>query len=122
MKIMMVEDDPIILRMYENLFMRLDIESMTAVDGALVLETIAYNRPDAIIMDVMMPNFNGLATLQDIKNDFRTQRIPVFMLSANDDEKIIKKALDLGAKRYLIKDQFEPQEVVDIIKTTIGKT
>lgn len=122
MKIMMVEDDPVILRMYENAFMRLDIESMTATEGTLVLETIMYDRPDAIIMDVMMPNFDGLKTLQDLKNDDHTTRIPVFMLSAYDDAETIQKALDLGAAHYFVKDKVDPQEVISTIKTTIGIT
>jgi CheY-like chemotaxis protein len=72
-------------------------------------------------MDVMMPNFNGLKALEELKSKPETQNIPVIMLSANDDDAIVQKALGLGAARYLFKDKLEPSQVIQIIKEVMAK-
>ncbi|MEK7594014.1 MAG: response regulator [Patescibacteria group bacterium] len=120
-KLLLVEDDPPIRRMYENAFEREGFEVQSAYDGTLVRETILNNPPDIVIMDVMMPNFDGIATLKDLKLNAKTSSIPVIMLSANDDPAVIKKALDLGAAHYLVKSNVEPSEVVAIIRIEAGK-
>src|SRR5260221_10225243 len=109
LRLMLVEDDPMIQRLYENLFARAGFAVMIANDGTIVKETILANQPDIIVMDVMMPNFNGLVTLKELKTNPKTASIPVVMLSAYSDPKLVKQALDLGAKRYLVKSEMEPK-------------
>lgn len=94
---------------------------MLANDGTIVYETALINRPDIIIMDVMMPNFNGLRSLEELKADGRTEKIPIIMLSAYSEDAIIKEALELGAARYLVKSEVEPKELIQIIKDTVKK-
>jgi two-component system, OmpR family, alkaline phosphatase synthesis response regulator PhoP len=120
-KIMIVEDDPSVRRMYERAFELAGFEVMLAKDGTIVYETILLNRPDVVIMDVRMPNFNGLTTLEELKSKARTQNIPVIMLSAYNDEAIIQKALDLGADKYLVKSEIEPKELVETIQSIVKK-
>lgn len=116
MKLMLVEDDPAIQRLYERAFMAEGFEVMLANDGTIVYETIRLHRPNIVVMDVMMPNFNGLKTLEELKSNYDTRGIPVVMLSANNDSDVVQKALQLGAVRYLFKDKLEPTEVVRIVK------
>ncbi len=120
-KLLLVEDDPPIRRMYENIFEHAGFQVSSAYDGTLVKETILNNPPDIVIMDVMMPNFDGITTLKELKIAPQTQDIPIIMLSANDDPAIIKKALDLGAAHYLIKSNVEPAEIVAMINLEAAK-
>ncbi|MEK7059735.1 MAG: response regulator [Patescibacteria group bacterium] len=120
-KLLLVEDDPPIRRMYENAFEIAGFQVASAYDGTLVAETILNNPPDIVIMDVMMPNFDGLDTLRELKINPKTSSIPVIMLSANDDPKVIDKALKLGAAHYLIKSNVEPADVIKIIKDEAAK-
>lgn len=108
-------------RMYANMFTRAGFTVVTANDGTIVLETILLHHPDVIVMDVMMPNFNGIATLKEIKADPKTATIPVIMLSAYNDELIVEKALHSGAKRYLVKSEVEPDELVKVVWSYVAK-
>lgn len=114
-KVLMVEDDVMVRRMYERAFAIEGMDFVTASDGTIVLESILLNRPDIIILDIMMPNFNGLETLRELKENKRTRNVPVIILSAHDDQRLIDQALQLGAKRYLIKNVVEPAQVIEII-------
>ena len=120
-RVMLVEDSPTVRRMYERAFGIAGFDIMLANDGTIVYETALINRPDIIIMDVMMPNFNGLRSLEELKADGRTEKIPIIMLSAYSEDAIIKEALELGAARYLVKSEVEPKELIQIIKDTVKK-
>jgi CheY-like chemotaxis protein len=113
---MLVEDDPLVQRLYERAFTSQGFDVTLAKDGTLVYETIRIHRPDIIVMDVMMPNFNGIETLEELKSNPDTRNIPIVMLSANDDPEIVKKALELGAVRFLFKDKVAIDQVVQTIK------
>jgi DNA-binding NarL/FixJ family response regulator len=119
-KLLLIEDDAVVRRMYDRTFAMAGFEVRTESDGTVVTETVELNRPDVIVMDVMMPNFNGLETLEDLKKNRKTQGVPVIMLSAYDDEKIVQKAMDLGAARYLVKNAVEPNQIVEIVKEVVG--
>lgn len=120
-KLLLVEDDPYMQRMYERAFTAAGFSVNIANDGTIVFETVKLDRPDIIIMDVMMPNFNGLVALEELKASPFSQQIPVIMLSAASDDATIQKALKLGAIKYLIKSQVEPNEIIQIINDIIGK-
>ena len=118
-KLLLVEDDAAIQRMYSKYFRFAGFEVITANDGTLVQETVELERPDIIIMDVMMPNFNGLDALRELKMRPNTRYIPVIMLSGNDDSALIQQALKLGAARYLIKSNTEPKNVAALAQELI---
>lgn len=119
-KLLIVEDDPMVRRMYDRAFAMEGFSIITAHDGTIVYETIKLNRPDIILLDVMMPNFNGIETLGELKEEWATHDIPVIMLSAYDDQEIIQKALSIGAARYLVKNEVEPKDIVAIIYEVLG--
>lgn len=119
-QVLLIEDDAVVRRMYERAFAMAGFVVTTESDGTVVTESVELSRPDIIVMDVMMPNFNGLETLEELKKNSKTQSVPVIMLSAYDDEKIVKKAMDLGASRYLVKNAVEPNQIVDIVREVTG--
>jgi twitching motility two-component system response regulator PilH len=114
-KLLLVEDNEFVQRMYDRVFKVAQFDVTTAVDGAAAIQLAKATLPDIIIMDVMMPKLNGLEALKVIKADSTTKNIPVIMLSAHDDESLMMQALSLGANRYLLKSSLEPDMIVNII-------
>lgn len=119
-KVLLIDDDDMIIRLYERALMKSGFNVSTARDGTIVAETIKYNRPDIILMDVMMPNFNGVNTLKELKSKPLTSNIPIVMFSAYDDKNLIKKTMDLGAVKYLLKSAYDPKEVANILHEVLG--
>ena len=120
-KLILVEDDPTIRRMYERAFVAAGFDVTTSDDGTIIADVAKLNPPDIILMDVMMPNFNGLEALKELKANVLTRGIPVIMLSAFDNADIVRRALQLGARYYLVKSAYEPQEIVNILNETIAE-
>lgn len=121
-KILLIDDDDMIIRLYDRALSGAGFNVSTARDGTIVAETIKYNRPDIILMDVMMPNFNGLNTLKELKSHPLTSGIPVVMFSAYDDKDLINKTLDYGAEKYLLKSAYDPKDVASILHGIIGSS
>lgn len=120
-KLIYVEDDPLLQRMYNLAFSDAGFDARLANDGTIVLETVLVNRPDVILMDVMMPNFDGLKTLKELKSHPKTSDIPVIMISAYDDKPLIDKAMKLGAERYIIKGTLTPVGLINVVKEAAGE-
>lgn len=115
-KILIVEDDPLISRMYQMMFGFEGYEVETAADGIEGLEKIRKNKPTIILLDVMMPNMNGLEVLDKIKLDPETKNIPVIMLTNLSDQQDAETALAKGAVKYIVKSDKEPREIANMVK------
>lgn len=120
-KLLLVEDNEFVQRMYGRAFKAANFDVTTATDGIMAVQMAQTTLPDIIIMDVMMPNMNGLDALKLIKNDDLTKNIPIIMLSAHDDESLMMQALNLGANRYLLKSSLEPEMIINIINGILTK-
>lgn len=87
----------------EYTFKKNNFEVFIARDGQEALDILQTEIPDIIILDVMMPNVDGYATLEEIKKDSKLKDCKVIFLSAKNKESDIQKGLDLGASAYLTK-------------------
>ena len=76
---------------------------LEAVDGEQALEIAAHEEPDLILLDILMPGLDGIATLQKLKADNRTRHIPVIMVTVLDLETQVSMCLDEGAIDYIAK-------------------
>ncbi len=119
-KILLVEDDPLIYRMYQKLFKLENFETELAEDGQQGLELITTFHPDIILLDVMMRNMNGIEMLTKLKAEPATAPIPVIILTNLADMRIAQMALEKGAVQIIVKSEKEPEEVVAIIKGVLG--
>jgi two-component system, sensor histidine kinase and response regulator len=119
-KLLVVEDDPYVLRLYQRLFNTTDITLKTAINGKLGYELAQEFRPNLILLDMMMPVMNGLETLKALQKNTKTRHIPVIMLSNFGEEPIIKQALECGATAYLIKSDFTPEQLLAAITEKIA--
>lgn len=115
-KILIIEDDPLMSRMYKRV---LEMEGFTvelALDGVEGYEKAETFAPDLILLDVMMPKMNGIQTLEKLKLNPATAQIQVVMLTNLANKVDAKATLEKGAIKYLIKSEYDPKQVVQILK------
>jgi DNA-binding response OmpR family regulator len=115
-KILIIEDDPLMSRMYEKIFIFEKYEVETAHDGEEGLEKVRTIKPTVILLDVMMPKLNGFQLLDKIKIDPELKKIPVIMLTNLASEKDAENAMLKGAVKYIIKSDHDPKEIVKMVK------
>lgn len=119
-KILIVEDDPLISRMYEKIFTFEKYEVEMAADGEEGLTKIRSTKPTLVLLDVMMPKMNGLEVLEKVKADPETKNIPVVILTNLAGQKDAETALAKGAVKYIIKSQQEPKQIADMVKEILA--
>lgn len=108
LRILLIEDDPDIQRMVQlALKYQGGHQVRVASGGVQGLAMALADKPDLILLDVMMPEMDGHETCRRLKADAQTQAIPVVFLSARAQQAEIQKGLDLGAVGYLVKP-FDP--------------
>ncbi|HEX8551443.1 MAG TPA: response regulator [Abditibacteriaceae bacterium] len=115
MKILAVDDEKHIVRLVQITLEKEGYELITASTGKEALEKVALDKPDLIVMDVMMPEMDGLEALARLKGDPATAKIPVIMLTAKAQDSDVFRGWQSGADLYLTKP-FNPQELVTFVK------
>ncbi|MEI6237571.1 MAG: response regulator [Candidatus Saccharibacteria bacterium] len=120
-KVLLIEDDPLIYRLYKKLFKLEKFEIEIAENGQLGLDKLQTFKPDIILMDVMMPTMNGIEMLTKLKSDPETKDIPVIVLTNMSDFTVTNMALSRGAALCIIKSETEPSEVVESVKAVLAK-
>jgi len=119
-KILIVEDDPLISRLYEKIFTFEKYEVSLAPDGQEGLDKARLEKPTLILLDVMMPKMNGLQVLERLKADPETKKIPVVILTNLAGEKDAETALTKGAVKYIVKSEHDPKQITDMVKEILS--
>ena len=119
LKILLVEDDNFLLNMYADKFRVEGFEVFIADNGAAGLKLAKEKAPDLILLDVLLPKMSGFEVLQELNKDQRAKNIPVILLTNLSQKEEVTKGLELGAKDFLIKAHFMPQEVVAKVKSVL---
>ena len=114
--ILLAEDDAMISTMYKTKFEQAGFDVLIADNGADGLELALTNKPDLILLDIIMPQLDGFAVLERLKMSSKTKSIPVILLTNLGTEEDIQKGQELGAKDYLVKANLTPAEVLDKVK------
>ena len=119
-KIILIEDDVFIHALYTETLKSAVYNVVSALDGQAGLELIKKNT-DAklILLDIMLPKLNGIDVLREIKKDPTTKNMSVIILTNLSDDAIIKDALKLGANAYLVKVDYTPQQVIEMVNQYI---
>ncbi len=119
-KILVVDDDPYILMSLEFIMKKGGNEVMVARDGTEALEIINTNKPDLVLLDIMMPDVDGYSICSYIKSTDGLRDTIVVFLSAKTQEADIQKGLALGAARYICKP-FSTRDLAKEIKELLDK-
>ena len=118
-KILIVDDEPDILRAAKVRLISFGYEAMTAGDGKEAIDLIIKDMPDLILLDLRLPRMNGDEICAKLKSDERFRHIPIIIFTASSDANTSKKVKESGADGYLIKP-FAPEELLQTIKKFIG--
>ncbi len=117
--ILLVEDDVALAKMYSTKFALEGFNVKIARTGEEGLNMALTEKPDLILLDMMLPKISGDVILQKIKNDPNAKNIPVIVLSNLTVTKEAQEAVRLGAKEYLAKAMHTPEQIVEKVKKYI---
>ena len=116
-KVLIVDDEPNVRRLLHTILSKA-FEVFEAEDGRQAIEMANTQKPDVILMDMMMPKMDGLTACHMIKNDPATKTIPVIMVTAIGFELNIKLSQQIGASGYVTKP-FAPKDLLDKIQLVL---
>lgn len=119
-KILIIEDDVLLSKMYTSIFSSGPYQVENATDGQDGLDKARANRPDLILLDIMMPKLNGMEVLSKLKSDAELESIPVIILTNLAGDNDVQTALGMGAVRYIIKSEVKPKEVEAIVSEILA--
>ncbi len=120
-RIIVADDDRMFRKVAETTLRRQGYDVATASDGEEALQLIRSERPDMIVLDLIMPKLQGFDVLTILKQDTLTSAIPVIVLSSLTQEQDKQEALDLGAVAYFNKTTFSMSELVKQVESTLAK-
>ena len=119
-KILIIEDEEILLNILKKKLIGERFEVLTALDGEEGLKTMKENKPDLILLDILMPKKTGFEVMEEMTKNPELKNIPIIIVSNSGQPVELERAKALGAKDCLVKTEFDPQEVVDKVKQQIG--
>ncbi|MEO8065794.1 MAG: response regulator [Candidatus Doudnabacteria bacterium] len=120
-KILVVEDEEILLTALSEELSQEGFEVVGAKDGVEGVEKAASEKPDLILLDLVMPKLDGIGALKQMKANPAIQDIPVVILTNLSDYDKVSDALSLGAMDYLVKANYNLEELVNKIKTVLER-
>ena len=114
-KILLIDDDPVVISLYTALFRHNGFQVESASDGEEGLERLRASAPDAVVLDLSMPKVNGLQWLQAVRADGRHEKIPIVILTTSELGLTAQAAKNAGALAVLSKFRADPDKVVESV-------
>jgi DNA-binding response OmpR family regulator len=118
-KILVVEDEETLRKALVEYLEDEGFEVISAADGEEGVKMAKTKKVDLVLLDIILPKKDGYEVLEEIKNNDKTEHIPVILLTNLESAEDIQKAFDKGATTYLIKSDYKLEEVVKKIKETL---
>lgn len=119
-KILLIDDDQALQQLYELELVSRGYTVFKAENGSDGIAKAKDNVPDLILLDIMMPQLDGVATLGQIKSEQSLQTIPVIMLTNFGQENLVQQAFSLGATDFLLKYKVTPAEMADKVAEVLA--
>jgi len=113
--ILIVDDEPEMVEFLETLLTIQGYQTLDAYSGAEGLRTAHMERPDLILLDLTLPDGDGMQILKTMQDEERTAGIPVLVVSGKDNPRVRMDSLQAGADAFLLKP-FHPQALLDEIE------
>ena len=120
-KILFVEDEPSLQKTISEVLIQEGFQVLSASDGEEGLRFAANENPDLILLDLILPKKDGFEVLKELKADEKMKDIPVIVLTNLEGVGDVEKALSLGAKTYLVKANYELDDVLKLVKEHVRK-
>ncbi|MFA6322174.1 MAG: response regulator [Candidatus Buchananbacteria bacterium] len=120
-KILIVEDEPMILDMYQTKLTQSGFAVIKAEDGAAGISLAQLELPNLILLDILMPKIDGYEMLKTLKTMSATKDIPVIIFSNLSQPNEVEKGLQLGANDFIIKSSVTPNEIANKVNNYLTK-
>jgi CheY-like chemotaxis protein len=126
-KIWLIEDEEMLIEMYTDVFKLAKLEIETTRTGYESLEKLKRIRegkerkPDLILLDLLLPDINGIQILEEIRKYEETRNLPVFILSNYAAPEMKEMGIELKAEKFLLRIDYTPSQLVKIIKERLGE-
>lgn len=120
-KVLLIEDEEIISALLQRKLTQEGYDVSLARDGESGLKLMKKINPDIVLLDIIMPKKGGFEVMEEKNKDPELKKIPLIIISNSGQPVELDRAKELGAKDWLIKTQFDPQEVADKVVKQIGK-
>lgn len=120
-KVLLVEDDVALREIYSARFTAENFEVAAAGDGEEALAKAVKEKPDIIILDIMMPKISGMDVLDILRSTPETEKTKIIIMSALSQSSDIEKGKELGADAYLVKSQTTLSDVVEKAKEILAR-
>ncbi|OGZ27326.1 MAG: hypothetical protein A2365_00115 [Candidatus Nealsonbacteria bacterium RIFOXYB1_FULL_40_15] len=118
-KILVVEDDKFLRELISQKILKEGYDIAEAVDGEKGIEAVKKEKPDLVLLDLILPGIDGFEVLARIKADPEISNVPVIILSNLGQKDDIEKGLKMGASDYLIKAHFTPGEIIEKVRSVL---
>lgn len=117
--ILIIEDDKFLREMIGRRLQEEEYNVSMAVDGEEGIKKIQQEKPDLILLDLILPGIDGFEVLERMRKEPELSKIPVIILSNLGQKEEVERGLNLGAVDYLIKAHFTPREIIEKIKSVL---
>lgn len=119
-KILIIEDDQIVANIYRNKFSIEGFQVEIAHDGAAGLDTIRAFRPDAVVLDLMLPKMTGVDLMKKVRTETEFQKLPIIVFSNTYLTNMVQEAWKAGATKCLSKANCSPKQLLDVVRGTLS--
>jgi len=120
-KILFIEDESTLQKTFGDILTEDKYKMISALDGKTGLRLAKSEKPDLILLDLVLPSMHGFEVLKRLKQDPETEKIPVIILTNLEKMEDVKEAIELGANTYLVKTQYRIEEVMEKVKKALGE-
>ncbi len=121
-KVLFIEDEATLQKTISDILEKDGHKVISALNGKIGLELAKKEKPDLIILDLILPKVNGFDVLKELKNGELTKDIPVVILTNLESASDVERAIEIGAKTYLVKANYNLQEVIDKLRKIISQS
>lgn len=121
-RVALIEDDALLSKFLKEKLLNAGFDVLQAYDGEAGLKLIWSEKPDVVLLDVMMPERDGISVLKSLRGNVQTENIPVIMLTNLSEKKVIMKTASLGVSLYFIKSKTEIEELIGWINEIFAET
>ena len=120
-KILFIEDEPALQETLGDFLGGRGHTVLSALDGEAGLEMVRRERPDLVLLDLILPRLHGIELLERMRKDPATAQTPVIILTNLESAEEVRRAIELGAKAYLVKTNYTLDEVAEKVEAVLGQ-
>lgn len=120
-KILLVDDDIALRNILREFFEKENFVVLESGNGDEAIESVLVNKPDVVLLDVVLPRKSGFQVLEILRSREETKNLPVIMLTNLESAEDIEKSVRFGAFMYMVKSEYEMEDIVLNVKRALSK-